>query len=111
MQAVTGDRRPKGQPEEAGGEDGTHVAEGLELAARGAHVLGWRMLVEGCLQTEVVKAIGDAEDDADRQEHAHRGGGVADQQYEGAHGEQAGAGDEGWPGAALADESCGDGRG
>src|SRR5262249_30076801 len=27
MQAMTGDRRPKGQPEEAGGEDGTHIAE------------------------------------------------------------------------------------
>ena len=108
---MAGDRRTEGQPEQAGGEDGSDIAEGLELATRGTHVLGRGVLVEGRLQAEVVEAVGDAENDADSQEHAHRGGGVADQQQEGADGEQAGAGDEGWSGARTADESRCNGRG
>ena len=64
---MAGDRRAEGQPEQAGGEDSAHVAKGLELATRGAHVLGRGMLVEGRLQAEIVAAVGDAEDGADRQ--------------------------------------------
>ena len=37
---MTGDRRPKGQPDQASGEDGSDVPEGLELATRGVYVLG-----------------------------------------------------------------------
>ena len=36
MQAVAGDRGAEGQPEQAGGEDSSDVAEGLELAASSA---------------------------------------------------------------------------
>src|SRR5262245_15022257 len=111
VQAVAGDRCTEGQPEQAGREDGSNIAEGLELAAGGAHVLSWGLLVEGRLQAEVVEAVGDAEDGADRQEHTHRGGGVAGQQQEGARGGQAGSEKEGWAGARSTDEARCHGRG
>src|SRR5215467_13313708 len=95
VQAVVGDRRAEGQPEQTSGEDGSHVAEGLELATRGAHVMGWNLLVESSLQAEAVESVGDAEDDTDSQDHDDRGGDVADQQQEGTHGEHASANDEG----------------
>src|SRR5713101_3922485 len=59
VQAVARDRRTEGQSEQAGGEDGSHVAEGLELATRRAHVCGRGMHVGSRLHAEVVEATGD----------------------------------------------------